>query len=104
MKTNYNTLGNIFLQFSVKSILNGKNLEEKLEHDLTEDDKNLSLNTDSFFDLYAIKRDNAITNKIINLLMNLGKINKDVLQYSIYSNIEKFLCPKELKKVLIRFK
>ena len=104
MKTNYNTLGNIFLQFSVKSILNGKNLEEKLEHDLTEDDKNLSLNTDSFFDLYAIKRDNAVTNKIINLLMNLGKINKDVLQYSIYSNIEKFLCPKELKKVLIRFK
>ena len=104
MKTNYNTLVNIFLQFSVKSILNGKSLEEKLEHDLTEDERNLSLNTESFFDLYAIKRDNAATNKIINLLMNLGKINKDIMQYGIYSNIEKFLCQKDLKKVLIRFK
>ena len=104
MKTNYNTLVNIFLQFSVKSLLNGKSLEEKLEHDLTEDERNLSLNTESFFDLYAIKRDNAATNKIINLLMNLGKINKDIMQYGIYSNIEKFLCQKELKKVLIRFK
>ena len=104
MKTNYNTLENIFMQFSVKSILNEKRLEDKLEHELSEEEKNLSLNTGSFFDLYTIKRDNDTTNKIINLLMNLGKINKDILQYDIYSNIEKFLCQKELKKVLIQFK
>ena len=104
MKTNYNTLENIFMQFSVKSILNEKRLEDKLEHELSEEEKNLSLNIGSFFDLYTIKRDNDTTNKIINLLMNLGKINKDILQYDIYSNIEKFLCQKELKKVLIQFK
>ena len=104
MKTNYNTLVNIFLQFSVKSIMSGKRLEEKLACDLTDEEKNLILSTGSFIDLYTIKRNNNTTNNIINMLMNLGKINKDILQYDIYTNIEKFLCPKELKKVLIQFK
>ena len=104
LKTNYNTLPNIYLQFSVKSIISRKRLEEILEYDLSNDTKNLCLKTDSFVDLYTVKRNNDLTNKIINLMTNLVKINKDILQYEIFLNIEKFLCPNEKKNVVIQFR
>ena len=100
-KTNYSTLPYIFLQFSLKSIMNGRKLEDKL--DLNNEAKNLSLTTDSFIELRSVKRENELTNKIINLLINLEKINKDILQYDIFSNIEKFLSPNEKKNVTIKF-
>ena len=55
-------------------------------------------------ELYNIKREKKQTNKIINLLMNLGRKNKDILQYEIFCYIEKFLCQKERKKLLSQFR
>ena len=103
IKTNYNTLPNIFLQVSVKSIMYDDKLRIKLESDLS-NATNIYLKIDNFMELYNIKRADNVTNKIINLLMNLGRKNKDIIQYDIFCNIEKYLCPKERKKLLIQFR
>lgn len=97
IKTNYNTLPNIFMQFSSKSYSKDKELEKYLE-------KNVSLKGEKIMKLYTIIRKDDISNKLVNLMMHLGLKNKDIMQYNIYSNIEKFLCQKEKKKVLIQFK
>ena len=55
-------------------------------------------------ELYNVKRDEKQANKIVNLLINLGRKNKDILQYDIFYNIEKFLCQKERKKLLLQFR
>ena len=104
MKTNYNTLPSIFLQFSVKSILGGNKLEEKFEYYLSKETKNICLKTERLVELYTVKRNENLTNKIINLMINLEKINKDILQYDIFCNIEKFLCENERKKLIIQYK
>ena len=103
IKTNYNTLPNIFLQFSVKSIMYDEKLRMKLESDLS-NATNIYLKIENFMELYNVKRDEKQANKIVNLLMNLGRKNKDILQYDIFYNIEKFLCQKERKKLLIQFR
>jgi hypothetical protein len=103
IKTNYNTLPNIFLQFSVKSIMCDEKLRLKLESDRSTT-TNIYLNIENIMELYNIKRDKKQTNKIIDLLMNLGRKNKDILQYEIFCYIEKFLCQKERKKLLIQFR
>ena len=103
LKTNYNTLPNIFMQFSSKSILKDKLLEEKLECDLSNADKKICIKTDNFIDLYAVKRNKKKTNDIINLMANLSEKNKEIMQYNIYTNIEKFLCEKEKKKIILQF-
>ena len=103
IKTNYNTLPNIFLQVSVKSIMYDDKLRIKLESDLS-NATNIYLKIDNFMELYNIKREDNITSKIINLLMNLGRKNKDIVQYDIFCKIEKFLCQKERKKLLIQFR
>ena len=103
IKTNYNTLANIFMQFSYKSFMD-KEFENKFEFNSNIIDKNICIKADTFIDLYSIKRQKSITSLLINLLMHLGEKNKDIMQYSIYSKIEKFLCNNEKKKVLIHFK
>ena len=103
IKTNYNTLPNIFLQVSVKSIMYDDKLRIKLESDLS-NATNIYLKIDNFMELYNIKREDNITSKIINLLMNLGRKNKDIVQYDIFCKMEKFLCQKERKKLLIQFR
>ena len=103
IKTNYNTLPNIFLQVSVKSIMYDDKLRIKLESDLS-NATNIYLKIDNFMELYNIKREDNITSKIINLLMNLGRKNKDIVQYDLFCKIEKFLCQKERKKLLIQFR
>ena len=104
IKTNYSTLMNIFVQFSMKSFLKDKELENNLEYDMNQNDKIINIKTENFIDLYAINRKKAITSNLINLMMHLGEKNKDFMQYNIYTNIEKFLCDKEKKKVIIQFK
>ena len=99
IKTNYNTLPNIFLQFSEKSILKDKEIENAFENSL---DKNMCIRGEHYFDLYAIQRDRNISSNLINLMMHLGEKNKDFMQYNIYTNIEKFLCKKEKKKIIDR--
>ena len=101
IKTNYNTLPNIFLQFSEKSLVKDKEIENTFENNL---DKNMCIKGDNYFNLYAIQRDRNITSNLINLMMHLGEKNKDFMQYNIYTNIEKFLCKKEKKKIIIQFK
>ena len=104
MKMNYNTLNNILIQFSKKSIIKDKKIEQKLEYDLTNVGKDACFKTDNFCDLYLVKRDKKIINKLINSLMSLSRINKNILKYNIYTNIEKFLLKKYKKNVIIQFK
>ena len=104
IKTNYNTLPHIFIQFSSKSFSKDKEFENKFEYDLNNIDKAVCIKVDSFIDLYSIQRNKSITSLLINLMIHLGEKNKDIMQYNIYTNIEKFLCNKEKKKVLIQFK
>lgn len=100
----YNTLANIFFQFNAKSILKDKKLEEKLECDITNADRDVCIKTDNFVDLYKINRNKKITSKIINLMMQLKKHNKGIMKYNIFLNIAKFLCQNEKKIVIIQFK
>ena len=104
INTDYNTLPNIFIQFSFKSILKDPEFENKFEYDLNNNDKNICIRSDNFIDLYFIERNKNITSLLINLLMHLGEKNKDIMQYNIFTNIEKYLCNKEKKKVYIQFK
>lgn len=104
IKTNYNTIPNIFLQFSLKSIINDSKLKKKLESDVNNEIKNTNLIIDNFLELKTVKRNNEQTNKIINLMMNLERINKNILNYGLFCNIEKFLCPNERKKIIIQFR
>ena len=75
-----------------------------IQYDLNNIDKAVCIKVDSFIDLYSIQRNKSITSLLINLMIHLGEKNKDIMQYNIYTNIEKFLCNKEKKKVLIQFK
>jgi adenine-specific DNA-methyltransferase len=59
---------------------------------------------DDFMDSRTLRKDNNISNNIINLMINLKKINPDFLDYNIYSNIERFLCHNDKKSVIIQFK
>ena len=103
MKTNYNTLDNIFMQFNIKSILKDKKLEEKLECDISNADRGVCIKIDNIVELYKIKRNKKDSNKIINLIMNLSKRNKGIMKYNIFTNIEKYLSSNEKKTVLIQF-
>ena len=104
IKTNYNTLINIFMQFSIKSILKDKKLEEKLECDITNADRDVCIKNDNLVELYKIRRNKKNTYKIINFMIGLSKKNKGILKYNIYTKIEKCLCLKEKKNVIIQFK
>ena len=104
MKSNYNTLTYLFLQLSIKSFITKRSADEKFEYDTTSETRNMNLKIDNLLKLYTIKRNNDLSNVIVNLLMNLGKINGNIFNYAIFEKIEKFLCPKELKKVTIEFK
>ena len=103
MKTNYNTLPNIFLQISYKSITGEKAFEGRPDNSLSDEYKNIFFKMDNLVDLYTIKRDEKITNDIISLMSNLSRINKDILSYNIFSNIERYLCSIEKKKITIQF-
>ena len=103
-KANYNTLDYIFIQFSLKSIKKDKKLQEKLECDLTGAGKDLCIKIDDFVSLFMIERNKKITSKIINLMIGLSKINKNIMKYNIYSYIERYFYSKIKKKVIIQFK
>ena len=104
MMTNYNQLLNIFMLFNIKSINGDKKLEELLENDLFNFESGNCITMENMIDLYRVKRNKIITNKIINLLVNLKKKNSRIMDYKMYSNIERFLCINEKKNVIIQFK
>ena len=104
MKTNYNQIINIYMLFNIKSINKDKKLEELLESDLINVESNNFINMENMMELYRIKKNKNACNKIINLLINLKKKNQRIIDYKIYSNIERFLCVIEKKNVIIQFK
>ena len=105
MKTNYNTLSNILLQFNKKSIMIDENLKKKLEYDISNNlDTDFSLKIDNFVELFVIKRNKKLSKELINLMMHLNKNNKNFLKYNIYTNIEKYYFPRERKNAIIQFK
>jgi hypothetical protein len=101
---NYNKLVKVFMMFNIRSINKDKKLEELLESDLINIDKDSVITMEDMTESHCIKRDNNNTDKIINLMMNLKKINPMFFKYNIYSNIERFMCPNDKKEVIIQFK
>ena len=93
--SNYNTLENIFLKFSKKS-LRDKEYQNK---------ENL-LNSNNFINLFFVKRTIKNTNLIkSNIMVNLSlKYNKNFMDYNIFKNIEKFLCNNSKKSYYVQFK
>ena len=104
LMTNYNQLINIFMLFNIKSIEKDKKLEELLETDITNFENDGCINLENAMQLFRIKRNKNVINKIINLLINLNKKNPKIVDYKIYFEIKKFLCVNERKKVIIQFK
>ena len=101
---NYNKLSKVLMVFNVRSISKDKKLEYLLDSDLINFDKDSCITLENFMDTRAIRKDKDITNKIINLMINLKKINPRILEYNIYSHIERFLCENNKKSVIIQFK
>ena len=93
--SNYNTLENIFLKFSKKSL-----------RDIEYQNKENTLNSDTFINLYFVKRTIKSTNFIkSNIMANLSlKYNKNFMDYNIFRNIEKFLCNNSKKNYYIQYK
>ena len=93
--SNYNTLENIFLKFSKKSL-----------RDIEYQNKENTLNSDTFINLYFVKRTIKSTNFIkSNIMVNLSlKYNKNFMDYNIFRNIEKFLCNNSKKNYYIQYK
>ena len=57
MKTNYNTLSNILLQFNKQSIVLDENLGKQLEYDISNNlDSNICIKNENFVDLFVVKR------------------------------------------------
>ena len=101
LKTNYNTLENIFFQFNIKS-LKDKQYKNKLKNRINE---NNILIESNFLNLFYVIRKKKDTNKIISIIKTLShKINKNFSNYIIYSNIEKFISKNEKKVNIIQFK
>ena len=101
---NYNKLSKVLMVFNVRSISKDKKLEYLLDSDLINFDKDSCITLENFMDTRAIRKDKDITNKIINLMIYLKKINPGILKYNIYSHIERFLCENNKKSVIIQFK
>jgi hypothetical protein len=103
-KINYNKLIKVLMEFNIRSINKDKKLEDLFDGDLIDIDKDMCITIDDFMDSRTLRKDNNISNNIINLMINLKKINPDFLDYNIYSNIERFLCHNDKKSVIIQFK
>lgn len=101
LETNYNTLENIFLQFSKKS-LDDKGYEEKLKNRGYKEGIFVDRN---FMNLFYVLRKKKQTDKILNIMKRISfKINKSFSCYKIFSNIEKFIVGNEVKVNIVQFK
>jgi hypothetical protein len=102
--TNYNTIENIYLQFSKRSLKDEE--YQKIEKELINIGYNVIIENENYKDLFFIKRTNKALNMIKNnIMMNLSlKYNRNFMDYNIFSNFEKFFCAKEKKLCNILFK
>ena len=99
--TNYNKIEKIYLQFNKKSIddINTKKkYGEKFEK--------IKDNRDNhFMDLFFIKKDEKIYNKILNSMYKIGKkYNNRFMDSNIFLQLEKFASPKEKKQIIVQYK
>lgn len=103
--TNYNTIENIYLQFSKRS-LKDEEYEKNIEKELIYIGNNVIIESDNYKDLFFIKRTNKALNIIKNnIMINLSlKYNRNFMDYNIFSNFERFFCAKEKKICNILFK
>ena len=103
--TNYNTIENIFMTFSKKS-LNYKEYEDKIINEIFYLCKDKALNEENYIPLYFVKRTNKTNNMIKNnIMMNLSlKYNKKFMDYDIFKSLERFVCIKLKKNYIIQFK
>ena len=104
ISTNYNQLINILMTYNIKSINKDKKFQELIDNDLINIESDTCINMDNMIALYKVKKNKIIINKIINLMMNLTRKNENIMKFNIYSEIERFLCQKERKNVIIQFK
>ena len=101
LKTNYNTVENIFLQINKKS-LNDKVYNDKYKNQLYYDNIVIERN---FVDLFYIIRKKKNKNKILNVMNKLSlKINKNFSNYNIFSSIEKYIVKNDKKVNILQFK
>ena len=103
--TNFNTIENIFMTFSKKS-LNYEGYDNKIKNDIFFLNKENVLNCDNYIKLYAVKRTNKTINLIkSNIMINLSlKYNRKFMDYDIYKSLEKFICNNCKKNYIIQFK
>jgi hypothetical protein len=103
--TNYNTIQNIFMTFSKKS-LNDKGYEGKIKNDINNISKENILDDENYINIKYVIRTNRTVNIIKNnIMMNLSlKFNKRFMEYNIFKCLEKFYCKNCNKKYLIQFK
>ena len=101
---NSNTIENIYMTFSKKS-LNDKGYEQ-IKNEIFYLSKEKILNDENYIDLYCIKRTIKAVNIIKdNIMRNLSlKYNKKYMDYNIFKSLEKFLSKGCKKKYLIQFK
>ena len=98
-KTNYNKIEKISFY------LNLNNNENKIFK--TPKKKNNNENSiENIMELYFIKKDDIYEknkNKILNMMYKVGnKINKNFMDFDIFSTLEKFLCNKGKKEIFIQ--
>ena len=103
--TNYNTIENIFMTFSEKS-LDNKGYDKKIKNDIFYMSNDKVLNCDNYINLFSIKRANKTVNLIkSNIMMNLSlKYNRKFMDYDIFKSLEKFICKNCNKNYIIQFK
>ena len=101
LKTNYNTVENIFFQFNIKS-LNDNGYRDMLANKEMIDKAYTFRN---YFDLYYVIRRKKDTNKILNIMNRISmKINPNFSDYNIFSNLEKFMVNNKKKLNVLQFK
>ena len=101
--TNYNTIENMFITLSKKS-LNSKGYED-IKYNLFLLSDNI-LTDSNYKKLYFVQRTNKTVNNIkSNIMTNISlKYNNNFMEYNIFKALEKFLYPNSKKKYVIEFK
>ena len=101
---NYNTIENIFMTFSKKSLDNEE--YEKIKSEIFYMSNENALNNDNHLKIFFVKRTNKSIKTIKNnIMMNLSfKYNRKFMDYNIFKNLEKYICNNCIKNYIIQFK
>ena len=100
---NYNTIENIFMTFSKKSL--NKEEYEKNKREIFSMNDEPVINNDNYLKLFFVKRTIKSINMIKrNIIMNLGlKYNRKFMDYNIFKNLGKYIYNKSIKNYIIQF-